>query len=41
MPAQTAQKPGRIIEIKGVVIDAVFPDGLPEIYTATGRKRAR
>ena len=25
---------GRIIEIKGVVIDAVFPDSLPEIYTA-------
>ena len=25
---------GRIIEIKGVVIDAVFPDTLPEIYTA-------
>ena len=25
---------GRIIEIKGVVIDAVFPDFLPEIYTA-------
>jgi F-type H+-transporting ATPase subunit beta len=25
---------GRIIEIKGVVIDAVFTDGLPEIYTA-------
>jgi F-type H+/Na+-transporting ATPase subunit beta len=25
---------GRIIEIKGVVIDAVFPDLLPEIYTA-------
>ena len=25
---------GRIIEIKGVVIDAVFPDDLPEIYTA-------
>ena len=25
---------GRIIEIKGVVIDAVFPDHLPEIYTA-------
>ncbi len=25
---------GRIIEIKGVVIDAVFPDELPEIYTA-------
>jgi F-type H+/Na+-transporting ATPase subunit beta len=25
---------GRIIEIKGVVIDAVFPDRLPEIYSA-------
>jgi F-type H+/Na+-transporting ATPase subunit beta len=25
---------GRIIEIKGVVIDAVFPDNLPEIHTA-------
>jgi F-type H+/Na+-transporting ATPase subunit beta len=25
---------GRIVEIKGVVIDAVFPDRLPEIYTA-------
>ena len=25
---------GRIIEIKGVVIDAVFSDRLPEIYTA-------
>src|SRR5687768_10851000 len=25
---------GRIIEIKGVVIDAVFPDVLPEINTA-------
>jgi len=25
---------GLIIEIKGVVIDAVFPDRLPEIYTA-------
>ncbi|HEU5491343.1 MAG TPA: F0F1 ATP synthase subunit beta [Gaiellaceae bacterium] len=25
---------GRIIEIKGVVIDAVFPEQLPEIYTA-------
>src|SRR5881227_4072333 len=34
MPEQSAQKPGRIIEIKGVVIDAVFPEGLPEIYTA-------
>ena len=25
---------GKIIEIKGVVLDAVFPDGLPEILTA-------
>jgi F-type H+/Na+-transporting ATPase subunit beta len=25
---------GRLIEIKGVVIDAVFPEGLPEIYSA-------
>src|SRR5438876_7368353 len=35
MPEQTAQS-GRIVEIKGVVIDAVFADeaGLPEIYTA-------
>src|SRR4029450_9394377 len=34
MPEQTAQKPGRIIEIKGVVIDVVFPEGLPEIDSA-------
>ncbi|HSC72670.1 MAG TPA: F0F1 ATP synthase subunit beta [Gaiellaceae bacterium] len=34
MSVQTAQKTGRIIEIKGVVIDAVFPEGLPEIYNA-------
>ena len=34
MPEQTVQKPGRIIEIKGVVIDVVFPEGLPEINTA-------
>jgi F-type H+-transporting ATPase subunit beta len=34
MPEKSAQKAGRIIEIKGVVIDAVFPEGLPEIYTA-------
>ncbi len=33
MPEQTVQS-GRIVEIKGVVIDAVFPEGLPEIYTA-------
>jgi predicted GH43/DUF377 family glycosyl hydrolase len=29
MPEQSAQKPGRIVEIKGVVIDVVFPEGLP------------
>src|SRR4029453_17149737 len=34
MPEQTVQKPGRIVEIKGVVVDVVFPEGLPEIYTA-------
>jgi F-type H+/Na+-transporting ATPase subunit beta len=34
MPEKNVQSPGRIIEIKGVVIDAVFPEGLPEIYTA-------
>jgi F-type H+/Na+-transporting ATPase subunit beta len=33
MPEQNA-KTGRIIEIKGVVIDVVFPEGLPEINTA-------
>src|SRR5437762_6630571 len=25
---------GKIVEIKGVVLDAVFPDRLPEIYSA-------
>jgi F-type H+-transporting ATPase subunit beta len=30
----TAANTGRIIEIKGVVIDAVFTERLPEIYTA-------
>jgi F-type H+-transporting ATPase subunit beta len=34
MPEQSAQKPGRIVEIKGVVIDAVFPEDLPEINNA-------
>src|SRR5690349_6314864 len=34
MPGQSVQKPGRIIEIRGVVIDVVFPEGVPEIYTA-------
>ena len=30
----TETNTGRIIEIKGVVVDAVFPDRLPEIYSA-------
>jgi F-type H+/Na+-transporting ATPase subunit beta len=30
----TTPNTGRIIEIKGVVIDAVFPDRLPHIYSA-------
>src|SRR5436190_13032171 len=35
MPDQTnGQNVGKVIEIKGVVIDAVFPDSLPEINTA-------
>jgi F-type H+-transporting ATPase subunit beta len=35
MPEQSAQKTGRITAIKGVVIDAVFPEeALPEIYSA-------
>jgi F0F1-type ATP synthase beta subunit len=28
------QNVGKIVEIKGVVIDAVFPGQLPEIYNA-------
>src|SRR5205823_5614034 len=32
--ADTNQNVGKILEIKGVVIDAVFPERLPEIYTA-------
>ena len=31
---KTAKSTGRIIEIKGVVLDAVFPSGLPEINHA-------
>jgi F-type H+/Na+-transporting ATPase subunit beta len=34
MPDQNGQQNGKIIEIKGVVLDAVFPGELPEIYTA-------
>jgi F-type H+/Na+-transporting ATPase subunit beta len=32
--SQESRNIGKIIEIKGVVLDAVFPDELPEIYTA-------
>ena len=32
--AQKKPSQGTIVEIKGVVIDAVFPETLPEIYTA-------
>jgi F-type H+/Na+-transporting ATPase subunit beta len=31
---QNTQNVGKIVEIKGVVIDVVFPDQLPEIYSA-------
>ncbi|MDH5333952.1 MAG: F0F1 ATP synthase subunit beta [Thermoleophilia bacterium] len=34
MSEQTSTNTGSVIEIKGVVIDAVFPDALPEILTA-------
>ena len=30
----SSENVGKLIEIKGVVVDAVFPDGLPEIYSA-------
>src|SRR5437867_5776744 len=32
--SQNGNNVGKLLEIKGVVIDAVFPDRLPEIYTA-------
>jgi F-type H+-transporting ATPase subunit beta len=32
--SQESRNVGKIIEIKGVVLDAFFPDQLPEIYTA-------
>jgi F-type H+/Na+-transporting ATPase subunit beta len=34
MPEERNGNVGTIVEIKGVVIDAVFPDELPEIYNA-------
>src|SRR4051794_25458791 len=32
--SQNGSRTGRIVEIKGVVLDAVFPGALPEIYNA-------
>src|SRR4051794_3728694 len=32
--SQNGNATGRIVEIKGVVLDAVFPSALPEIYNA-------
>ena len=32
--ASNGGKTGKLLEIKGVVVDAVFPAGLPEIYSA-------
>jgi len=32
--ATNGQKTGKLLEIKGVVVDAVFRDGLPDIYSA-------
>src|SRR5205085_11285750 len=34
MAEQNGNSTGRIVEIKGVVLDAVFPNGLPDIYSA-------
>jgi F0F1-type ATP synthase beta subunit len=34
MPDQTSTNTGSVIEIKGVVVDAVFPSALPEILSA-------
>src|SRR5829696_9831690 len=33
-PSENKRNVGTIVEIKGVVLDAVFPDTLPQIYTA-------
>src|SRR6267142_6068575 len=38
--ATNGQKTGKLLEIKGVVVDAVFPDGLPDIYSALRIPRA-
>src|SRR5213595_2465778 len=33
-PSGNSENVGTLIEIKGVVVDAVFPNRLPEIYSA-------
>jgi F-type H+-transporting ATPase subunit beta len=35
----TTENTGKLLEIKGVVVDAVFPNGLPEIYSALAIER--
>jgi F-type H+-transporting ATPase subunit beta len=37
--ATTTDNRGKLLEIKGVVVDAVFPNGLPEIYSALSIER--
>jgi F-type H+-transporting ATPase subunit beta len=37
--ATTTENRGKLLEIKGVVVDAVFPHGLPEIYSALSIER--
>jgi F-type H+/Na+-transporting ATPase subunit beta len=37
--ATTTENTGKLLEIKGVVVDAVFPNGLPEIYSALSIER--
>jgi F-type H+-transporting ATPase subunit beta len=37
--ATTTANRGKLLEIKGVVVDAVFPDQLPEIYSALAIER--
>ena len=36
----SASNVGKLVEIKGVVLDAVFPERLPEIYTRSAHRGA-
>ena len=38
-PAGDGENVGSLIEIKGVVVDAVFPSRLPAIYSALADRR--